>query len=118
MRGRCAEQQHHFVHASDLGARRIARFSPCVGLALDQNGRVFAPKVEIMGLGGLEHVTIKDRLVLPTMNLAAVDDLTDVDPVLSRITPHRPMPRRRCSKSQSEALRHLDAAPPSKAACE
>jgi hypothetical protein len=35
-----------------------------------------------------------------------------------RIIAHRPMLGRRCSKSRPVALRHPDAAPPSKAACE
>jgi hypothetical protein len=37
-----------------------------------------------LGLHGLEQVTVEDRLMLPKIQLAPIDDLADVEPVLSR----------------------------------
>jgi hypothetical protein len=36
-------------------------------------------------LNGLEQVALEDRLVLPAMHLAAVDDLADIELVLEQI---------------------------------
>src|SRR5712692_918820 len=73
----------------------VGRAHPAAAVVEDaagqDGGRALQPDLPVDGVGGefflhgLEQGAIEDRLMLPAMDLAAIDHLADVEPVLEQI---------------------------------